>query len=196
MPIVSYQDLRDWLGLGSDVDVALITELEVRAVAFIEGETGRFFGATGTTHTEYLAGTGAVALYLKETADTLTSVEERQQPGDTWTAIASADADGWEQRGHRLLRKGGSVWVKGYEYRVIYDFGYTAGSEPQTIKQLVRDLVKLKYDERLLNVAVTSEAVGPERYTRAEFAADVANLAWVKAILDRFRRQHVDTWQA
>lgn len=129
-----------------DRDVVLV-DLEAAAVAFVQRETGRYFGEA-QTFTEYFDGHGAVELFLKESPAALTSVHERCDPGDSWVEITDSSDDGWELRGLKLLRKGGSVWEVGSEYRVIYDFGFTEGQEPADIRMLVIDLVKFWYRQR------------------------------------------------
>lgn len=155
--MISVADLLDWLGNPSEEGVNdLLTALESRAVEMFEAETDRYFG-TATARTEYLRGDGTNVLRLRENPSALTSIEYRSQVGDSWTAIADTDSDGWELRrptGSDLsdpatvLRKAGYVWSCEYEYRVIYSFGYTAGAEPGDVRQAVMDIVAFFYQER------------------------------------------------
>ncbi len=153
--MIEIEELREWLGHPDEPGVtALLVALEAMAVQLVQDETGRFFGAE-ETKTEYIIGDGARDLYLNENATAITSVGQRLQIGDSYTTITEGDSDGFEIRAPRsdsgrarLLRKGSLGWNDGYEHRVIYEFGYTAGAEPTRIRQGVKDLVALKYHTR------------------------------------------------
>jgi hypothetical protein len=145
--MIELADLKRWLGVSGSGDDTLLTDLEARAVDFLERETGRHFG-TAEAKTEIHEGDGTPILWLNELPSSLTSVEERQEVGDSWTAIPEGDDDGWELRAPKVLRKGSHVWDAGYEFRVIYNFGYTAGNEPKEVRQAVLDLCALKYHPR------------------------------------------------
>ena len=152
--MIDVSDLKVWLGNPSEPGVGtLLTSLEARAVEIIEAETLRYFG-TSITHTELLEGDGSRALRIRERPAAVTSVEYRPYPGEAWAAITGGDADGWELQlprgvgGGVLMRKSGYRWTCGYEFRVIYDFGYTAGAEPGDIRQAVFDIVSFLYNER------------------------------------------------
>ena len=155
--MIAIETLKTWLGNPDEPDVTvLLTSLETMAVQLVEDETGRFFdGLTDTAHTEYIDGDGTRRLRLNENATAITSVGERLNIGDTFDAITEGDTDGFEIRAPRgeagratLLRKASLPWRDGYEYRVVYDFGYAADSEPLRIRQAVMDLVALKYHGR------------------------------------------------
>ena len=189
--MIAPDDLVDWLGLGvpSTSDLAMVTDLENRAVAFVEQFTDRHFGPT-QTFVEIIDAEGKAALWLKEEPGSITQVRERAQPGDTWTAVVAGD---FELRDARLIRTGGSVWTAGNEVEVTYDFGYESGQEPGGIRQLVIDLVKLKWDLRTVEQGVESERVGPHAvtYARGEFTADIKQIPWVRETLDAWRWQQV-----
>ncbi len=132
----------------------VLTALEAMAVELVQDETGRYFGAS-TTRTEYIEGDGTGALHLAENATAITSVGQRRHIGDSYTTITEGNTDGFEIRAPtadsgraRLLRKGSLGWYDGYGHRVIYEFGYTAGAEPDRIRQAVIDLVALKWNSR------------------------------------------------
>lgn len=164
MAVISLAETKEWLDVTNTDDDTLITALIERVSEFIENQTGRFFG-TATAHTEHLPGTGTNELWLNEPADTITSVEERSFPGDTWTTITEGDDDGFELLGRRLLRKGGARWIQGRQYRVIYQFGYATA--PEDIRQLALDLVKLKYGEAQLEYSnLQSFQIGDTRWSR------------------------------
>ncbi len=153
---------------------ALLTTLETMAVQLVEDETGRFFGAS-ETRTEYLIGDGTRKLHLAENATAITSVGRRRLVGDSFDAITEGDDDGFEIRAPRaesgratLLRKAGLGWTIGFEFRVIYAFGYTAGAEPVTIRQAVMDIVALKYHTRGLEGLKSISAGGVTRIVKGD----------------------------
>lgn len=190
--VVALNETKDWLGVTDTSDDVVIDALIDRAEQWVEEQTGRFFGATGTTHTELFSGTGTDTLWLQEDADSITSVEVRDHPGDDWETINATDDDGWEQDdedGVKLRRKGGGNWLKGHEYRVKYTFGY--GTAPEDIRQLVFDLVKMKYEERTVNLAVSREATMSHSYSRRPFTGEVKNISWVEETLERWRWRQV-----
>lgn len=169
--MINVADLEAWLGSPSESGVAtLLTSLETRAVEILEHETERYFGAS-TTHTEILVGDGTSRLRIRERPASITSVEYRTRPGESWTAITEGATDGWELHlprggvaGGVLLRTNGYAWTSGYEFRVIYDFGYTAGQEPGDIRQAVLDIVSFLYHERGRE-GLRGETVGDYSYS-------------------------------
>ncbi len=183
--MIALGELKDWLHVSSGTDDALIVLLEKRAVEFVETVTGRHFGVSAI-FTEILRGTGDNTLWLNELPSSLTSVHDRAGVGDSWVEIATGDADGWELLAPRLLRNRGYAWLRNRSYRVIYAFGYATNAEPAMINQLVRDLTKLKYDERCSNLAVASERLGDEAYARDAFTADIRNIPWVRETLGQY----------
>lgn len=171
--MIELADLKAHLGTDQvkhdpDRDTVL-PKFEAAAVDFVQRETGRYFGAS-SSFTEYLEGEDDRELWLNEPADSITSVHERCDIGDTWEEILEGDSDGWELRDARLLRKGGCVWQRGYEYRVIYSFGYAAGSEPAEIRQLVTDLVALRWRQRGIE-GHTSGKLGDYGFTVSDLEA-------------------------
>ena len=171
-----------------DVDTVLAA-LEERAVAFLEGATERHFGAS-KTFTLYFDGTGSGTLWLPEKPAAITSVHEREAVGDAWDEIVGADADGFELRGARLLRKGDEVWERGHEYRVMFDFGYTAGQEPDDIRGLVKDLVALAWRRRGVE-GFASGNIGDFTFSTA------ATRPWTPSDLDTIplAREIIDNWR-
>ncbi len=153
--MIAIATLKTWLGNPDEEGVtALLTTLETMAVQLVEDETGRFFGSV-EARTEYITGDGTRDLYLNENATAITSVGQRRQIGDSYVTITEGNSDGFEIRAPRaesgrarLLRKGSLGWYDGYEYRVVYNFGYATNSEPLRIRQAVLDLVALKYNSR------------------------------------------------
>lgn len=180
--MVSVNELARWLNIETPTPSQrlVLRDLEKHTVAFVQEQTGRYFGLE-VEFTEIIAGRGTPFLWLNEPATTITSVEERWRPGEAWTALTD-----YEQRESQLIREDGLVWQYEYEYRVIYDFGYAAGQEPGDIRQLVLDLVKLKWDQRIRAGDVETEQVGPMRIT---YASDdgTASIPWVRETFDAWR---------
>lgn len=169
--MIQLSELVAWLGNPSDPEApGLLVGLEERAVATIERETARHFGPVAT-HVETLVGDGTRKLRLRERPTEITSVEERQRPGDAWTEVTDTADDGWElstpprlPTPSSLLRKNGIPWRRGYEYRVTYEFGYAEGEEPSDIRQAVMDIVAVKYQERGRE-GVRGETIGDYSYS-------------------------------
>jgi len=188
--------LLAWLGSPSEPGVTeLLEALEARAVDLVQRETGRYFG-TAVARTEYLQGDDSHVLRLRERPSAVTTVHYRTQVGDDWTAIAAADDDGWELRAPEddtlpsmLLRKAGGVWSSCVEYKVAYSFGYIAGAEPGEIRQLVMDVVALKYNERGRE-GLRTESIGDYSYSiMADVMGrrDLLSVPGVADVLERWR---------
>jgi hypothetical protein len=182
--VIELAELNDWVKPAAE-DVAALTLLEKRAVAYVENETLRHFGPTATFSDIY-SGTGTNTIWLRNAPSTLTSVEYRRGVGDAWVAVLTGDDDGWELDGYRVRRNRGFRWWRFEEYRIIYDFGYAANAEPGDIRQAVLDLVKWSYDNREQTAGLISEQVGPERYTRAQFTRGLADMPWIGETLARW----------
>lgn len=195
--MISITDLEEFLGIAKDTDTALLTALELAAADFVTGETERHFSTTAT-FVEMIGGSGNTVLWLNENPSALTSVEERLGPGESWTTITEGASDGWELQapnsrsaGARLLRKYPHRWRWGYEYRVTYDFGYDVGDEPPEIRQIVKDLVALRYADRGRQ-GLKSERIGDYSYTTLADAAgnrDVFALPGMARTLGRWRKR-------
>lgn len=165
--MISVADLKAELGVPEDPGIdSVLTSLETRALDLLQRETGRHFGAS-QAFTEYLTGDNSVALQLPEDPSAITTVKYRTYVGESWTSILSSDDDGWELRrssdrgitGARLLRKSSYVWTSGYEFEVVYSFGYTAGAEPGEIRTAVIKVVEFLYLERG-RAGLRTESVG------------------------------------
>ena len=139
-----------------------VTGLEAAAVAYVERKTNRSFSTSGE-RTEILLGNGRRDLWVAESIDTgeTVTITETSYPGATPVTITASEGNGYEVRGTKLVRKGGFSWTRGYEYTVTYTAGYTAGEEPDDIRQAVTALVTLWY-ERRLPLTKTAEAEVPK----------------------------------
>lgn len=148
-----------------------LEKLEEAAVAFVETQTGRYFGPP-EEYTEQLAGRGVGSLWLSSRPvagdGPLVVLEERSYPGsdpqplvideDFGIVLHSDDAE--------LVRFGGCLgWPRGYSYTATYRRGYAPGEEPADIRQLVIDLVAVRYS-MAGREGLRSESVGGYSYTR------------------------------
>lgn len=171
--MISTTDLRVWLGIdaGDTTYDKILGDLEPRAVALLQRESGRYFGAVAST-TEYLAGRGTPDLWLAEVpvGDPAipATVIQRSGPGARETTITAVDDDGYvlrtSDREARLVRKSGYVWTEGQEFEVTYDRGYAAGSEPGDVLQAVIDIVTRTFKRRG-SEGLKSESIGGYSYT-------------------------------
>jgi hypothetical protein len=176
--MISLDELRIALDIDSSVDEDILEKLEAAAVAFVERETGwHFVGVDDVV--EVVTGDGSDRLRLRGMVTTApATVSEAAYVGATPTTITATASDGYELRTKGvpvnriyLVRKQGYVWHDGYEYTVTADRGYTAGAEPTEIRELVRDLVLLKWNERDAAGGVfRSESIGPYTYTAGDLS--------------------------
>lgn len=143
--MISTADLRAYLGQieSTDADaIALLTDLEARAVALVQRATGRFFGASETA-TYYLTGTGQESVFVPDEITAVTSVSWRSVVGEDWTALTT---DEYERVGSQFFRADGVLWPEGRNLvKIVATRGYATDAEPGPIRQLVMDLVNWQY---------------------------------------------------
>ena len=174
--MIDLPDLAAWLNADAGTYGSILLDLETRAVAWVERQTGRYFGPP-VEQTDVIIGNGTDRLWLPEppTVENVaqyaypTTVIERQYLGATEETITDTDDDGFAVRtgGNEgwLQRKAQTAWRCGWEYEIEYYRGYEAGEEPGDIRQLVIELCKLKWGEKGINPAVKSETIGGYSYT-------------------------------
>lgn len=126
----------------------LLQEYEAAAVAWVEKETGRYFGEEEAAAEFVVPGNGTPVLWLPEYASAVSAVKSRAYLGGTETTIATGDSDGWALRlapgrthGNQLIRRGGSLWDLALDYVVTATIGYGEGAAPADIRELVMKLV-------------------------------------------------------
>jgi hypothetical protein len=158
--VIDVATLRGWLG-SPESDDDLLEELEREAVAQVESYTGHYYGPPAA-RVDYLDGSGGAVLWLPAAGTSLSigTVEELAYMGADAVALT-----GYESRGSRLIRTDGYPWVLGYSYRVTYTAGYAEDTEPAMVRQVVRQLVSLAYQERGTE-GLQSETIGDYSYTR------------------------------
>lgn len=156
--MVSIDKLRTALEVQEADELDYLVELEQRAVAHVERETGHYFGPLEEI-TEYLQGTGTRNLWLSD----FPVVDE-----ETPVTVVDVDEGDYVVRGRKLVRT--SIWTHGAEYAATYTRGYTSTAEtpgeetptddihaPAEIRGVVEWLVAYWYEERLPAAAVEME---------------------------------------
>lgn len=138
-------------------DDTYLADLEAAAVSAVEEYEGTHYGTAGEI-THYLPGSGTTDLWLPEAPNgtdlagedpgVSIIVHEAAYPGDDLTELVAADDDGYLVRGSKLVRKGGYLWSRGYEYTVRYNRGGLPGTAPERVQQAVRMLVARWYSHR------------------------------------------------
>lgn len=146
------------------------------AIAFLEGETTRYFGAHEEV-TEYLRGSGSSRLWLKEPPVSGDGIDaptlDTRNVGADWDAV---DADAWEVRGRVLVRTDGAQWLRTHEYRATYTRGYEV--LPTDVEQAAFDLIRWKVEDLGTDPRLKSERIGDYQYT----LADVSESPWAAKV--------------
>lgn len=174
--MIDVADLLLWPPLAAtgatEADAAALAELERGVVAFLQTQTGRYFGPPELV-SEFAEGAGISRLWLRDHAthdpeasgpDEVVSVEERNVPGADPTLIGNYELR-QADRESLLVRLGGDVWLMDFEYEVLYWRGYQVGEEPADIRALVMDLVTARWALRE-SFGLKSETIGGYSYTR------------------------------
>lgn len=188
--MIALDTLKAWLGVTGTADDALLTDIEQRAVALFQDESGRYFEAVASA-TEFLPGTGRRRLWLQEPPTNTPTVTEHCTAGDTGTVIVAANDDGFVVRADgQLVRKGSCVWRRCYEYEVTYQRGYVAGQEPGLVRQAVIAICEALYRENKRGSSgLKSETVVNYSYTVADPAGvDLCDIPVVREALEVWHR--------
>lgn len=139
----------------------LIEAIEIRAVAYVELATGRYFGLPAST-IEYLNGNALRELRIPQplSAGAPAPVVENESSPGTWETVPAADY----QVIDRELRHN-TGWVQGTRnYRITFTRGYPATSQDNPAWQSVLDVVKKWFREQQMG-GNKSESIGPYSYT-------------------------------
>lgn len=197
--MIALADLKVELDIDAD-DLtfdAYLSALEPRAVAYVEMRTHRYFGPQVDV-TEYVTGLGMSRLYLLSNIadpDYLTEVIERRYPGDAGASITDTASSGFvirtSEREAWLVRKGGYVWERDYEYEVTFERGYAPGAEPGEIRQLVIDLIAARFAARDGGgLGLQSETIGGYSYRLGDFTdGELAALGpMASGVIETWRR--------
>ena len=113
----------------------LVEELERAAVAFVERETGRYFGPVQTV-TETFSGVSGRRLMLRDTPNGVVSVTE---DGVTTTEFT--------QDGRALVHN--VAWSPYVDIKASYLRGYAEGKEPGDVRALVLQITAHYYENRI-----------------------------------------------
>ena len=182
--MISVEKLQAAVPGAATADPTLLADMIARAVAFVEQQTGRYFG-TPEQVTEYLQGYGSRWLRLNDEAqvfdsdDEVDAVEERCVPGGDVTLLGLTDfAVRPSSTTSVLVRLGGPGWRINYEYAVTYTRGFVVDEGPADIEQLLIDLIALRLGLRGRE-GLRSESIGGYSYTRfGEGDLDSIDGAW------------------
>lgn len=196
--VVDGDALKRALGIEDDSEDALLSDLEARAVEWVERELHRRFQPP-EERIEYRPGSGTRTLYLNghvDDADATVAVRERSLCGGDWATVDDVD---FERRGDTLVRIDSYIWSCGAEYELTYDDGYA--DAPGDIQQLIIDLVAVERARSSTTASVSSgdagiksETIGEYSYTMDSAAATSATTtsttlsATSAATLNRWRR--------
>ena len=175
--LTTLQDVKDWLGLSSTADDALLARLIASASRFIESWVGRTI--TSVTYTETFNGDGHARLVLPNYP--VTAVSSVTIDGSPIPAAAPAAPNGYLFDA-LVLYLNGYAFARGVQnVTVVYTAGYA--SVPPDLAQACIELVALRYKERD-RVGQGSKSVGGETitFTVAEMTESV------RATLSRYRK--------
>ena len=117
----------------------LIEELERAAVAFVERETGRYFGPVQMV-TEFFSGVAGQAILLRDEPTGAVTVEE--STGTGWVTVTD-----YTRTGRFLYHT--VAWSPYVDIRVTYQRGYAEGKEPGDIRGAVLQMTVHLYENRL-----------------------------------------------
>lgn len=160
---------REHLGLTSADDAALVVMIG-GATAYLGHALNRYLGPP-LVRVELKDGLGTDTVYLDHpitaAPETELSVEKRAGPFSTWVAVAAEDV---VQEGQRVI--GRSAWPEGRgTVRVIYEAGYQAEEGPAELRQLVLELVALRWREQGEESPKLAETLGDYSYTNGAVQA-------------------------
>lgn len=146
---------------ATEAQVPLLASLRDYALAYLEGETHRYF-RDSREFTEYLVGTGTVRLWLREppveTYEDEVIVDGRRM-GGAWEEVID-----FEVRGRSLIRDLGVSWDRRAEYRVTYTAGYVEDALPSDVEEAVMELVRYRLRDLSQTAGLQSERLGDYQY--------------------------------
>lgn len=188
--MISLIDLKVYLGVTGTADDALLTAMEVRAVAWVERQTDRYFGPAIEV-TETLSGSGLPWLYLREPPAATPAIVIDLDAGSGFVVVDPGDYGLEDTTVYH-----DTLWPTGYRnIQATYTHGYAPGAEPGDIRQLVMDLVAYIYRRaKRQDQGLTSERIGDYSYALADVGSDdwlVASIPTAGATLDAWRRVYV-----
>lgn len=182
--MISEERLVEVIQGGADIDPLILTDMEARALAFVQAQTRRYFGLVAET-IEYLPWSRHRTLRLAEPVVEVDSdgpislLELRAWPGADPTVISEADftvrtlnpGQPSEVVSMLVFRSAMPLpvhtqpWSNLSEYAVTYSRGYAIDAGPDDIEQLIIALVALELKFKGLE-GMRSEVIGGYSYTR------------------------------
>ncbi|MGE4163871.1 MAG: hypothetical protein AB7G23_19255 [Vicinamibacterales bacterium] len=184
--MLDWSTVRDRVPAAAALDQPVVEALIGGAQAFLERQTGRYFGLP-TAVTEYLLGFGTVELFLADlVASGTPTVTEQLSPTSGPTAVT-----GFAQRPGRaqtvLLRTDGFVWRASAEYAVTYQRGFALEAAPADLQQLALDLIAARLNASGAE-GLQAGAIGNFSFTLAD--ADLTKaIPGLAATIGAWRRQ-------
>jgi hypothetical protein len=175
VPLVEYEEARDFLELDDDSDIELIESLIASVTSLFEKECGREaapFSAALTARTEIIeAEPGARRIWLDYPIASIASIvlgRDVNAPDETLTP-ADATQVVWRVGSRYLMRTDGGVWRRDYPrwVKVVYN---TLADFPDDVKLAVKRVVATIYQARGKE-GFTSVTRGSRSWTMAEQAA-------------------------
>lgn len=157
--MISIDQLRSATRVRGTSQDSYLRELEVRALAYLEAKTHKYYGSE-VTRTDRLPGLGTNQLILLEPVNDITTtvITEIVQVGEVGTILTRTASDGFELWDTRtVMRRGGSLWTLGYLYQCVYPTGYESGMEPPLARDIVTKLV-VYWNERRVPLPNVGEA--------------------------------------
>ena len=177
MDLTTLANAKQWLGIGSDTDDALLTRLIHAASFFIETYLSRRLASQ--TYAEIRDGTGGRVMTFRESPVTAVS----------WVAVNGVSippAPDTVTPGYRFTRT--QIILQGHRFTLGYgnvSLIYTAGYEtpPEDLEQACIELVAFRFKER---GHIGEQTASFQGQTTSFTVADLP--VSVKTILDRHRR--------
>lgn len=188
--MITVADARQDLGLGDDTTQdQVVARLITEATASLGRELGIYLGPI-VQETEIKCGghpPGHNLVFCLEdpvvTEAYPMTVSTRSTQFDAWTVLA---ADQWALDGRTVVARNRFPPGRG-TVRLVYARGYKVGTGPDELKDLVRQLVKIRYHAREAGSddLLKSESMGDYSYTRRDLEMTEG---WA-SVVDRWRRR-------
>ena len=158
--MVPVEDLKDWIGLAkTDEYDDLLERLELEAVSYFEGRSGRHLGKTSSLIEYHSGGPGGrQTLFAANPIASVVSIESRSSLAGEW---ATADLDDFDVVDRRVISRFGYLPAGTSNVRLTYKAGYKAGDEPGWLTRGVKGLVEQWFRNRV--TATGGISPGPDQ---------------------------------
>jgi hypothetical protein len=184
--VIPVDQVREALGLGSEYDTTLVRLIK-EATATLGRALNRYLGEP-VDRVEVKCGgqPGNRVVFLvdepldPDTPDSV-EVETRTDPFSAWEPVAAED---FAMNGRQVLARNHFPPGPG-TVRVTYRAGYEIGAGPEELRDLVRQLVQIRWTERGATGLMQSETLGDYSYTRG----DLERLDNWKEVVGNWRRR-------